>query len=52
VVRQYSGTLGKVGNCQVGVFLAYGGSRGDVAWGLGLHPEDRVSRTLGAGYQM
>ncbi|MDP9379554.1 MAG: IS701 family transposase [Chloroflexota bacterium] len=28
VARQYSGTLGKVGNCQVGVFLAYGGSRG------------------------
>ena len=23
VARQYSGTLGKVGNCQVGVFLAY-----------------------------
>src|SRR5438128_3710067 len=23
VARQYSGTLGKVGNCQVGVYLAY-----------------------------
>ena len=23
VARQYSGTLGKVGNCQIGVFLAY-----------------------------
>jgi SRSO17 transposase len=23
VARQYSGTLGKIGNCQVGVFLAY-----------------------------
>lgn len=28
VARQYSGTLGKVGNCQVGVFLAYASSRG------------------------
>ena len=26
--RQYCGTLGKVGNCQVGVFLAYAGARG------------------------
>lgn len=28
VARQYSGTLGKVGNCQVGVFLAYASARG------------------------
>src|SRR5690242_19874422 len=28
VARQYSGTLGKVGNCQVGVFLAYSSPRG------------------------
>jgi len=28
VARQYSGTLGKVGNCQLGVFLAYASSRG------------------------
>lgn len=28
VARQYSGTLGKVGNCQVGVFLAYVSERG------------------------
>ena len=28
VAPQYCGTLGKVGNCQVGVFLAYIGSRG------------------------
>ena len=28
VARQYSGTLGKVGNCQVGVFLAYASPRG------------------------
>lgn len=28
VARQYSGTLGKVGNCQVGVFLAYASPHG------------------------
>jgi len=28
VAPQYCGTLGKVGNCQVGVFLAYVGARG------------------------
>jgi SRSO17 transposase len=28
VARQYCGTLGKVGNCQVGVFLAYTSARG------------------------
>ena len=28
VKRQYSGTLGKVGNCQVGVFLTYASAKG------------------------
>ena len=28
VARQYSGTTGRDGNCQVGVFLAYAGARG------------------------
>lgn len=28
VARQYSGTLGKIGNCQVGVFLGYASERG------------------------
>ena len=28
VARQYSGTLGKVGNCQIGVYLAYASSLG------------------------
>jgi len=28
VARQYSGTLGKIGNCQVGVFLGYAVERG------------------------
>lgn len=27
--RQYSGTLGRIDNCQIGVFLAYANSRGD-----------------------
>jgi DDE superfamily endonuclease len=30
VQRQYSGTAGKVDNCQLGVFLAYAGPRGGV----------------------
>jgi len=28
VARQYSGTLGKVGNCQIGVFLTYASAKG------------------------
>lgn len=28
VARQYSGTLGKIGNCQVGVFLTYASAHG------------------------
>ncbi len=28
VARQYSGTLGKVGNCQIGVFLTYASTKG------------------------
>ena len=28
VARQYSGTMGKVGNCQIGVFLGYASGRG------------------------
>lgn len=28
VKRQYSGTAGRIANCQIGVFLAYGSSRG------------------------
>jgi SRSO17 transposase len=29
VQRQYSGTLGRIDNCQIGVFLAYANTRGD-----------------------
>ena len=28
VQRQYSGTAGRIENCQIGVFLAYAGARG------------------------
>ena len=28
VARQYSGTAGRIENCQIGVFLAYAGPRG------------------------
>jgi len=31
VARQYCGTLGKIGNCQVGVFLGYAGPLGHAA---------------------
>jgi len=31
VARQYSGTLGKIGNCPVGVFLGYASAKGHVA---------------------
>jgi len=31
VARQYSGTLGKIANCQVGVFLGYASATGHVA---------------------
>src|SRR5215216_5156055 len=31
VARQYSGTLGKIANCQVGVFLGYASPHGHVA---------------------
>ena len=36
VKRQYSGTLGKIGNCQIGVSVHAVGSRGDGAVGLGV----------------
>jgi len=31
VARQYCGTLGKIGNCQIGVFLGYASPRGHAA---------------------
>ena len=41
VKRQYSGTLGKIGNCQIGVSLHAVGSQGTVPLGWALYlPED------------
>jgi SRSO17 transposase len=37
VARQYSGTLGKVGNCQVAVSLHYASARGDFPLALRLY---------------
>lgn len=41
VARQYSGTLGKVGNCQVGVFLAYAAPRGHALIDMALYLPER-----------
>jgi len=41
VKRQYSGTVGRIENCQVGVFLAYASQRGHVFLDRALYlPED------------
>jgi SRSO17 transposase len=41
VKRQYSGTLGKVGNCQITVSVHAVGSRGSLPWGWSLYlPEE------------
>lgn len=37
VARQYSGTLGKIGNCQVGVFLGYASPQGHVGLDRALY---------------
>ncbi len=53
VARQYSGTLGKVGNCQIGVFLAYVSAQGHALVDKALYlpkewTDDRL-RCLAAG---
>src|SRR5205807_1637003 len=50
VQRQYSGTAGRVENCQIGVFLAYAGPRGRTFLDRELYPprewaEDAARRT-------
>lgn len=37
VARQYSGTLGKIGNCQVGVFVGYASPQGHVGLDRALY---------------
>jgi SRSO17 transposase len=53
VKRQYSGTLGKVGNCQVGVFLTYASTKGHAPIDRRLYmPKDWMEdreRLKGAG---
>jgi SRSO17 transposase len=53
VQRQYSGTLGKVANCQVGVFLGYASERGQALVDARLYlPEgwtDEPARCAAAG---
>ena len=44
VARPYCGTLGKVGNCQLGVFLAYASARGARAGGHAVVPARGVDR--------
>jgi SRSO17 transposase len=41
VARQYSGTLGKVGNCQIGVFLGYASARGQALVDARLYLPER-----------
>ena len=42
VQRQYSGTAGRIENCQIGVFLAYAVSQGQDAAGPGTVPTSGV----------
>ena len=41
VQRQYSGTAGRIENCQVGVFLAYAGAKGRTL--LAILPPDQIA---------
>src|SRR3954465_4693092 len=52
VQRQYSGTLGRVDNCQIGTFLAYVNSGGDrvlIDRELYIPKESRTPDTAGSG---
>jgi SRSO17 transposase len=53
VARQYSGTAGRIENCQIGVFLAYASRRGHALIDRALYlpkawAEDRARRTAAA----
>ena len=47
VQRQYSGTAGRIENCQVGVFLAYASDKGRTLLGPGVVPAPGVGGGLG-----
>ena len=54
VKRQYSGTAGRVENCQIGVFVSYASSKGRAFLDRELYlpkdwSEDQERRTLGGG---
>ena len=50
VHRQYSGTAGKVENCQIGVFLAYGSRLGRTFLDREIYlPQAWVKMVSGAG---
>lgn len=42
VARQYSGTLGKIGNCQIGVSIHAAGSKGTLPLGWALYLPDQA----------
>ena len=48
VQRQYSGTAGRIENCQIGVFLAYASARGRTLLDRGIVPAPGVGGRLGA----
>ena len=48
VQRQYSGTAGRIENCQIGVFLAYASARGRTLLDRGLYLP-RCGRKTGSG---
>src|SRR5262249_56440832 len=48
VQRQYSGTLGKIGNCQIAVSVHAVGARGNAAARLAALPAGRVGRRAAA----
>ena len=41
VQRQYSGTAGRIENCQIGVFLAYAGAKGHALIDRALYLPER-----------
>jgi SRSO17 transposase len=47
VKRQYSGTLGKIGNCQIGVSVHAVGAKGTVPLGWALYLPNRGAQMVG-----
>jgi SRSO17 transposase len=49
VQRQYSGTAGRIENCQIGVFLAYAGAHGQALIERALYLPERAGRAILSG---